>query len=101
MIIESHNLIPFEARWMVVTEKNRLVSELMLSPEKFYPTENKKKYKFKISVKDHINELINNYLELRVDYYSIYYAELNNPKELKGEIVKKYRLGDGVLYTLD
>ena len=39
--------------------------------------------------------VVNQYIELRFRYESIYSGELNDPPHLRGKIIKKYRFVDG------
>jgi len=91
--IETENSIPFKARWIVATRKNKVVSGMMLSEQELYPNESCKKWQYDIII--HQDEIVNDYLELRLDFISINAAELNYPSDLKGKIIKKYKLVNG------
>ena len=47
------------------------------------------------------DKVIDNYVELRFTFVSLYSAELNDPAHLKGEIVQKYRYVDGSLFPAE
>ena len=99
VVIDSHNLIPFRARWMVVTEQNIVVNGIMLQNVECYPTSDTKRWKYKEDIKP--TEVKNNFVELRFRYESTYYAELNRPEKLRGEIVHRYQLVEGAPRPID
>lgn len=93
--IVSLNLIPFECTWAVVTTNDRLVSGIMLGWQAVYSTERKKVFRFSENVQ--LQEVTDDYLELRFRYRSVFSAEQNYPESLQGEIIRKYRLANGIL----
>lgn len=99
IVIDAHNLIPFKARWVIVTERDVIVSGLMLGDAEFHPMTDKKRWQEKVDIQR--DKVVNDFLELRFDYTSVYVAELNYPKELSGEIVRKYKLVDGYPRPID
>jgi len=99
VVIESLNLIPFKARWLIATEENKVVSGVMLGEQEIYPTQKNKKWQFKTDIDK--NTVRNDYVELRLNYISVYAAELNYPSNLKGRIVKKYKLIEGAPHLQD
>ena len=93
--MDTENTIPFKATWLIVTEKDQVVSPLMMSQEEIFPTEDKKRFSTGITINE--DRVVNEYLELRFRYESIYSGELNDPPHLRGEIREKYRFADGRL----
>ena len=91
--IKAKNEIPFTARWSVLTTRNEYVSGIMLDDFEVHPTEEESRFLVKV----HINgdKVRKNYIELRFTFTSLYSAELNDPPNLKGGIVKKYRYSSG------
>ena len=91
--IVAKNEIPFTARWLVVTTRNELVSGFMTEGFEVHPTKDKNRFLVKVSI--NADKIRGNYIELRFSFASQYFAELNNPPSLKGEIVQKYRYSNG------
>jgi hypothetical protein len=48
-----------------------------------------------------LRELKEGYIELHLSYQSIYAGAFNNPKNLEGKIVHKYKISDGTLMALE
>lgn len=95
VVMDTENEIPFKANWLVVTEKNQVVSPIMTGQEEIFPTKDKRRFSAEITINE--ERVINEYLELRFRYESFYSRELNDPPHLRGEIVEKYRLADGLI----
>ena len=93
LVMDTENAIPFRANWLVVTEKDRIVSSIMTSKIEIFPTEDNKRFSAEITINN--ERVVNQYIELRFRYESIYSGELNDPPHLRGEIRKKYRFVDG------
>ena len=94
IVIESENLIPFSSRWLIVTENDHVISGVMLGNVEFHPTKENRKWQYKQQVNK--AEIVNDFIELRLDYVSLYSAELNHPPALKGKVVRKFKLIDGI-----
>ena len=96
VVIDAENLVPFRARWAIVTEKNRHVAGIMLADHEIYPAPDRKRFSTKADINP--DQVSNDYLELRFRYESIYANELGNPKELSSAVVQKYRYKDGAVH---
>ena len=88
--IESANLVPFLAKWSVVTKNNKLLSGFMMSYAKFYPTENQNSWNYKIDIST--KEIIENFAEFRFRFRSAFYDRMGKPDNLKGEVIRKYNM---------
>lgn len=95
--IDAQNKIPFKADWLVATKRNVVVSGILMAKQEIFPTEQKRRFLFKVSIND--DKILDNYVELRFSFESLYSAELNNPAHLRGKIVKKYRYIDGIIFA--
>lgn len=95
VVIDAENLVPFRAHWVIVTDKNEIVSGVMLKDLEIHPSEDSKRFSAKADIKQ--EKVVNEYIELRFRYESMYSAELGNPSELRGEIVRRYRFKGGKL----
>lgn len=93
--IAVKNEIPFKASWIVVTKRNQVVSGLLIEKPEIYPTEEKRRFLYEVSIND--KKVLDDYIELRFSFESSFFAELNRPAHLRGEIVKKYRYVSGVI----
>lgn len=98
-VIDAHNLIPFRARWLIVTENDRIVTGFMTQDVEFHPTRETKRWKHKANI--NLGHVSNDFLELRFGSTSLYAAELGYPEHLRGEIRHKYRLVNGAPEPLD
>ena len=94
--ILAENKVPFRADWLLVTKSNRVVSPIMIEKPEFFPTEEKPRFLYPVTIND--EKVVDNYIELRFKFESLYSAELNHPDHLKGEITAKYRYVDGIIY---
>jgi len=92
-VVDSYNLIPFRARWLVVSEKDHVVSGLMLEDVEFHPSLDTKRWKHKENI--NLGQVTNAFVELRYHWQSLYYAELGHPEHLHGEVRYRYRLVNG------
>ena len=93
LVMDTENAIPFRASWLVVTEKDQVVSPIMTGQVDIFPTEDNKRFSTEITINS--ERVVNQYIELRFRYESIYSGELHDPPHLRGEIRKKYRFVDG------
>lgn len=92
------NLVPIEYTWSVVTKKGIVVGGILMNVVKFYPSAERNSFIRYIDV--NFSEVVENVIELRFRYNSIYAAEMNLPN-LKGYIEKKYSLKvDGNTFKL-
>jgi len=91
LVIDAKNDIPFMYRVVIVTERNLIVSGIQLEDAELYPaTSAKKRWSGKADIDR--EKVINDYVELRFTYESLYSAELGDPPELRGTINRKYKL---------
>ena len=44
LVIDTENTIPFRASWLIVTEKDQVVSPIMIGQEEIFPTEDNKRF---------------------------------------------------------
>ena len=91
LILESKNLIPFEILWRVVTLNSKIVGGIPLDWKKIYPTTDR--HTFYLEEEIDFAQIVDNYLELRLNYRSIYAEEMNLPG-LSGYLAQKYRLSE-------
>ncbi len=85
--IKSENLIPFAYRYVLVTEKNVIVSGFPVSMARAYPEKGKSLMYIPADIQ--LNRVTNGYLELRFTFESVYADEFHLPAR---EIVRKYRI---------
>lgn len=93
VVIDAKNTTPFRARWLVVTREDRVVSGIMMSDVEIHPTEDRKRFTSKADVKPEL--VVDQYVELHLQYSSLYSAELGDPPELRGEIRRPFRFVGG------
>ena len=93
LIMDTENEIPFKANWLIVTENDQLVSPFMTGQEEIFPTKDKRRFSAEITI--NAEKVINEYIELRFRYESIYSGEMNDPPHLRGEITERYRFAYG------
>ena len=67
--IRCENEIPFNARWLVVTREDRLVSPFMTAPMKIVPEGTPI---FKTPIQINAEKVVDDYIELRFTYDSIH-----------------------------
>jgi hypothetical protein len=96
VVIQAKNLVPFFARWLIVTKKDHVVSGIMMGEEKLHPTPNQMLWRYRMNVKT--DEIEDNFVELRFRFKSVFSAEMGNPTYLKGKMVRAYNLLDGTPY---
>lgn len=92
VVMDAENLVPFRARWNIVTKNDRIIAGIMLENHEIHPTDDRKRFTTKADIR--AAEVADEYVELRFRYESIYSAELGNPAELTGRIVQRYRFKD-------
>ena len=95
--VVARNEIPFKARWLVVTKRNQVVSGILLEEPEIRPAEAKMRFLFDTSI--NADKVVDDYVELRFSFVSLYAAELNNPPHLKGEVVKRYLYAGGSIVS--
>jgi len=86
--ITAENLVPFIAKWLVVTKNDKVISGVMMANTEFHPTEHQNAWKYKININS--DEIIDNFVELRFRFRSAFYAKMGKPNYLKGERIRKY-----------
>jgi hypothetical protein len=99
VVIDAENLIPFRAHWAIVTERKAIVAGIMLQDQEIHPSDERRRFSAKAGINQ--DQIVNEYVELRFGYESLYSSELANPPELRGEIVQRYRLKQGNVYDWD
>jgi hypothetical protein len=87
--VESKNLIPFEYRYVIVTENNEVVAPFPVGMAKVYPTRTQSSFSFPVDLQ--LERIKNSYIELSLTFQSLSYEELHLEGHA-GEIVSKYRL---------
>ncbi len=100
VVIDAKNDIPFKYQWIVVTENDKVVSGIPLEYQELHPTTSKDK-RWNHRARIQRDKVINNYVELRFSYESIYLAELGYPPELRGKIIQKYKLVGDIPHPLE
>ena len=97
--ISANNEIPFRASWLVATNRDQLVSGILIEKPEIFPTEERRRFIYPVTIND--DKVVDNYMELRFSFESLYSAELNHPKSLGGEIRKMYRYVGGQIFPWD
>ncbi len=92
VVIDSHNRVPFEFQWKIVTKNNIIISGIPLDWTKVYPSKAPQRFNQVANFDPH--KVVDNYIELRFDYRSIYTDELGLPG-LSGTLTRAYRLDLG------
>lgn len=93
VVIDAKNTTPFLANWRVVTKKDRIISGIMMGDVEIHPTEDRKRFSDKADIRHDL--VVDEFIELRLRYTSLYAAELGNPPELSGKIRRAFRFADG------
>jgi hypothetical protein len=86
--IRVENDVPMNAKCWVVTRNDEIISGIMLHPVELHPTPETRLWRHPQSIQE--VKIKNGYLELRLEYSSVFSAELGNPTGLKGSIVQAY-----------
>lgn len=89
LVLESTNLIPFKAHWRLIDAEDHVIGGVMTNDMEFQPDSTTRK--FKIATVITCSDPIVDYVQLVVDYASLYEAEFNYPTDLRGKIVKEYK----------
>ena len=97
--MDVRNETPFEASWLVTTKNNIVVSPIMTEKAKIVPRKPQKRFLYRITINR--EKVIDNYIELRFQYKSIYAEELGNQAHLSGEHVKRYSFVNGRIVPFD
>jgi hypothetical protein len=98
---ESVNHIPFEYRYVLTTENNRIVSGIPFAFSKAFPKSAPGGVLFYSIDPIQFDQIKNNYLEIRLTYQSLSYEELRLPGH-SATIIRKYKIGsDDSLTELD
>ena len=87
VVIDSKNRVPFECQWKLVTKNNIIVSGIPLDWSHVYP--DKTPQGFNQTADLDPSKIVDNYVELRFNFRSIYAAELRLP-QLSGRLTKAY-----------
>jgi hypothetical protein len=98
VVMDAKNLIPWRARWSIVTENSQVVAGSMLEDREIHPAQDQTRFTAKAGI--NMAQVANEYVELRFRYESIYAAEVGHPADLRREIVQRYRLKEGKVYPL-
>jgi hypothetical protein len=89
VIVEPRNKVPFELRWIIVTRNNKVVSGIPTDWTKIIPNDQTRRFNQPATF--NANKVIDDYIELRFNYRSIYADEI--PKaNLSGELKRAYKL---------
>ena len=91
VVVEPKNKIPFDLDFKVCTRKNIVVSSIFLERPKVYPNDKLKKFLYSADI--NFQRIIDDYIELRFNFRSVYAAEFPK-KDLSGKIVKQQRASD-------
>ena len=93
IVADSKNDVPYKARWVICTKKDEIVSGIMIEDVIFYPKPNKRRMQYKEEIQK--DKVIDDYIELRFDYRSVYAEEKSFPDSLSGKVIKKYKMSQG------
>ena len=93
IVINTTNLIPFTARWHVLTKNNALVSGLLLETPEIRPTKPGERISWPVTIQD--AKVVDDYLELHFSFQSVYFEIEGRPDHLKGEITKFFTYKNG------
>jgi hypothetical protein len=96
VVIDLKNRIPIRCHWVIVTENNQVVSGDMMQDYELHPSSDLNR--FKANIDD--ARIVNQFLELRLRFESIYSSELGYPPSLKGEVIRSYRFEGGHVFSL-
>lgn len=88
VVIEPHNKVPFECQWKIATQNNAIISGIPLDWTKVYPD---KTPVLAQRADFHVDRVIDDHVELRFDYRSVYAGELPDAN-LTGRIIRAYKL---------
>ena len=88
VVIEPRNKVPFEYDWKIVTRNDIIVSDIHLEWGKIVPDRTPRLIE---PVDLDTNKVMDNYIELRFDYRSIYAHELPDAN-LSGKLRRAYKL---------
>jgi|SRR5215212_4640091 len=89
VVIEPQNKIPFKYDWKIVTRNNLVVSGIHLEWGKILPSD--KTPIFTERANFDVSRVVDDYIELRFDYRSIYANELPD-SDLSGKLIRAYKL---------
>ena len=95
IVVAAQNYIPVRANWLFVTKDNQVVSGIMTEKIELHPTAASSKWNHTQSLQ--LDRVKDGFIELRLDYVSVYSAEVGNPSNLTGRIVRAYQLANGSL----
>lgn len=88
VVIEPRNKIPFEFQWVIVTKDDQIISGIPLEWGKVYP---KVSNRFFDRAEFDTSKVVDNYIELRFKYRSLYAQEVQGA-DLTGRTIKNYVL---------
>lgn len=89
VVVEPRNMVPFEFDWKIVTKNNIIVSGIHLRWGKIVPSDQTPR--FTTPATFDANRVIDDYIELRFDFRSVYANELLEAN-LSGKLKSAYRL---------
>jgi len=89
VVIEPRNKVPFECQWKIVTRNSIYVSGIPLDWTKVYPDNQTPVFTQRADFD--ASRVIDDYVELRFDYRSIYAGEFPDAN-LSGRLVRTYKL---------
>ena len=96
LIMDTENSIPYRASWLIVTENDAVVSPLMMEQVEIYPTDQNRRFSNGITVNS--ERVVNQYIELRFRWESVFSRQLSGPAHLRGEITTNYRFVNGQIF---
>ena len=96
LVIDTKNLLPFKARWLVTTRNDQVVSGILPDTPDIRPSQLGERFSFGVDIQD--AKVVDNYLELRFSFESIYYEEQGRPPHLKGDITRRYAYVNGNIF---
>ena len=94
--LEAQNDIPFKVNWYVLTRDNKVASGIPIERIEVVPSATQRRFLFPLQIND--DAVVDDYVEIVVNFESAYSAELNHPDHLKGTIRKRYRYSGGKLF---
>ena len=93
LVIDATKDIPFKARWLVATRDDKVISGVMLQDVEFHPGPDRRSWRYRVDIPR--NEIRDEFIEVRVDWESLYSSEFGRPHELRGRQTRSYRFVNG------
>jgi hypothetical protein len=96
VVIDVKNEIPVRAHWVIITDNNQLVSRIITQDVEIYLSQDQTRSTSSAKIDN--AKVLSDFVELRFRFESVYSAELGNPPNLKGEVVRSYRFKGGRVF---